>query len=431
MRTPSLRRRLVVANTLIAAAVVTVAGTTAYLALRSMMHSTLDDALTHRAALASDLGLDQDDESLAEHLARLGIQATVETADGTILIADPEILRAPAAALPGSGGPPQRTRATQLTLPSGSRLTIELSTDGVDRTLGRFRATAIAIGALAVTATAALTALTSRHTTRPLIELAHVARRVAAGDTSARATADDDTTEVGQVATAFDDMLDEIETTGEVLRRSEETSRRLVADTAHQLRTPLTATAAGAELLAEGPTLAHQAELLDAIRSSAFRAAALSDDLLRLAELELPTPEDHPETDLGTVIEERAAAVRAHGPAPTISVELDRTDRRVAATDREVHDIVGNLVDNAVRHARTSVSIVTFDAPGGRVAFAVADDGPGLAPGTEERVFERFASLGDHAGTGLGLAIARTAARRRGGDVQWDGQRFVATLPAR
>jgi signal transduction histidine kinase len=86
--------------------------------------------------------------------------------------------------------------------------------------------------------------------------------------------------------------------------------------------------------------------------------------------------------------------------------------------------VLANLVDNAVRHARTAVS-VTAREDGRRVVVEVSDDGAGIPQGDRERVFERFTRLDegrarDAGGSGLGLAIAREVARRDGGDVELD-----------
>ena len=99
---------------------------------------------------------------------------------------------------------------------------------------------------------------------------------------------------------------------------------------------------------------------------------------------------------------------------------------------------IGNLTDNATRHARSVARIVVSSAPGA-VTVAVEDDGPGIPTGEHERIFERFARLDEgrsatDGGTGLGLAIAREIIERHGGTLTVDtdhrgGTRFVITLP--
>jgi signal transduction histidine kinase len=100
----------------------------------------------------------------------------------------------------------------------------------------------------------------------------------------------------------------------------------------------------------------------------------------------------------------------------------------VAGSEQQLHRLVGNLLDNAVRHARAGVEVRVEvrdgPRPGGPVALVhVLDDGPGVAEEDAERVFERFTRLQEHrgrgtGGAGLGLAIARAVARGHGGDVR-------------
>jgi signal transduction histidine kinase len=104
----------------------------------------------------------------------------------------------------------------------------------------------------------------------------------------------------------------------------------------------------------------------------------------------------------------------------------------------ELRRILGNLIDNARRHATAEV-LMSARSDGGRVLVRVDDDGPGIRPDDRERVFERFTRLDDArardaGGSGLGLAIVRELARSRGGDVRLDespagGLRAEVDLP--
>jgi signal transduction histidine kinase len=105
----------------------------------------------------------------------------------------------------------------------------------------------------------------------------------------------------------------------------------------------------------------------------------------------------------------------------------------------QLQRVVGNLLDNAVRHARDRILVTLREAPGGEAELVVADDGPGVPPADRERVFERFTRLDEarsarDGGAGLGLAIAREISQRHGGSVAIDpdaapGIRFVLRLP--
>jgi signal transduction histidine kinase len=101
--------------------------------------------------------------------------------------------------------------------------------------------------------------------------------------------------------------------------------------------------------------------------------------------------------------------------------------------------LVGNLLDNAVRHARDRVVVTLDEDAEGWAELAVDDDGPGVPPAYRDRVFERFTRLDEarsarDGGAGLGLAIARDVAARHGGSLRIDpggaaGARFVLRLP--
>jgi len=111
------------------------------------------------------------------------------------------------------------------------------------------------------------------------------------------------------------------------------------------------------------------------------------------------------------------------GMDPRVTVERSTGPAPVAWTrPEELRRILGNLVDNARRHATAEV-LMSARSDGGRVLVRVDDDGPGIRPDDRERVFERFTRLDDArardaGGSGLGLAIVRGLARSRGGDVR-------------
>ncbi|MBH1937555.1 hypothetical protein I5Q34_25345 [Streptomyces sp. AV19] len=112
----------------------------------------------------------------------------------------------------------------------------------------------------------------------------------------------------------------------------------------------------------------------------------------------------------------------------------------VGGSRTQLARVLGNLLDNAQRHARTGVRVTLRHDPGGPVVLEVADDGPGVPPADRERIFERFIRLDDarsrdEGGAGLGLAIVRdVVTRHRGrievGGVPEGGARFTVTLPA-
>ncbi|WP_449061636.1 sensor histidine kinase [Planomonospora algeriensis] len=188
--------------------------------------------------------------------------------------------------------------------------------------------------------------------------------------------------------------------------------RRFVADAAHELRSPLAVLRARLEL---APPQRLTAEALADVE----RIQALTSDLLLLARLDADEPVRHDEVDLGQVAAEEGTRIR---PRPEVRVALEiAADVLVRGSAEQLRRLVANLVDNAVRHAESAVT-VRLAAEGGEAVLEVRDDGPGIPAEHHEAVFDRFTRLDeardrDAGGAGLGLAIARDIAVRHGGDL--------------
>jgi signal transduction histidine kinase len=222
------------------------------------------------------------------------------------------------------------------------------------------------------------------------------------------------------------------------LQESAERQRRFVADASHELRSPLARMRAELEVDQAHPGSADLAATSRSVLAEALTLQRLVDDLLLLARgdgqaLHPVSPEP---VDLDDVVQTVVGGLRATGER--------RIDERgvqpvqVPGDRGQLQRAVANLLDNAVRHARTAVVVTVEEGAGGVARVSVADDGPGIPSTERERVFERFTRLDDarsgDGGAGLGLAIARDIARRHGGDLFLDpggspGARFVLVLP--
>jgi len=212
-------------------------------------------------------------------------------------------------------------------------------------------------------------------------------------------------------------------------REAEARSRRFLADAAHQLRTPIAGIQAAAENLLRGVEPEDTDLLLaDVVRETA-RAARLITSLLRMARLDQGEPITMAPCDLVALCADEVDrtwsfapnldfVLRAEG-LPSGEPELD------AAALREV---LANLLDNARRYADDKIEVLIAPLTDG-VGIRVVDDGPGVLTGMEERVFERFVSIGNPAGSGLGLPIGRELARRHGGDLTYSDGSFLLRLP--
>jgi signal transduction histidine kinase len=243
------------------------------------------------------------------------------------------------------------------------------------------------------------------------------------------ATAQD---EVGTLARSFNEMaakLDEVE----VQRRE------LVANVSHELRTPIAALRARLENLADGVEALDQ-DAVGAMLKATSRLSALVDQLLELAQFESGAARlDESRFAVDDLIREAVEEVAPVNPDVRLVVATE-TDLKVNGDHARLHEVLTNLLTNAVRHSpahgRVEVS-VSVRAAGVRIE--VADQGPGIPPEELERVFDRFyrvdsARASNAGGAGLGLAIARSIIELHGGSVhatpnQPQGCRMVIDLP--
>ena len=200
-----------------------------------------------------------------------------------------------------------------------------------------------------------------------------------------------------------------------------EQQRRMVADAAHELRTPVAATRVQADNLGHEDLPVEARSRLDALQRGLDRTSELIEQLLRLARVqgvahvaEAPFALD---AIVRAVIEETLPLAEAHG----VDLGCVRLDvARVRGDPMHAHALVRNLVDNAVRYTPAGGSVdVGVDVLDGAVEVTVEDTGPGISPAQRERVFEPFFRIlgSQQPGSGLGLAIARSAAQALGGQV--------------
>jgi two-component system OmpR family sensor kinase len=328
--------------------------------------------------------------------------------------------------------------------------------NGVDDTVSRLLVINGAVGLAALGGAGVLAAWAVRRSLRPLRDVERTAEAIAAGDLSVRVASADPRTEVGSLATSFNVMVDRFESAYSAQQRSEVEARasegrmrRFVADASHELRTPLTSIRGFAELFRQGAARDPEqlAQVLRRIEDEASRMGLLVEDLLLLARLDQARPLRQEPVDLLTVTADVVhAATTVH--AQTHEVRLDAETGAglpvVVGDDARLHQVVTNLVGNAVAHTpagtRVDVRVARRDHD---VLLEVRDDGPGMAPDVATRVFERFYRADSSrsrtgtatAGSGLGLSIVAAIVAAHGGTVDVDsaegrGSRFVVRLPA-
>lgn len=226
MRTPSLRGRVVVAGVAVMAVVLVALDLFVYVNLRSSLMSSLDELLATRAQLVRVEARSRGPEALAARLTQLGLRATVRTPDGLVYRAEPPspgLGTSLAPVVEPEPGEPQVSRRVRL--PDGSSATVFARRGGVDQALRRLLVLEAAGSAVAVAAAAVLLLRVARVALQPLEHVAAVARRRAAGHSGERLRPDRPHTRIGQMAAAYDAMLDEIEATLAGARQAEAHSR--------------------------------------------------------------------------------------------------------------------------------------------------------------------------------------------------------------
>ena len=239
--------------------------------------------------------------------------------------------------------------------------------------------------------------------------------------------------EIVRLARTMNDMLERVD---EASRRQ----RQFVGDASHELRSPLTRMRSELEVDLAHPNGADATATHVSVLEEVIGLQRLVDDLLLLARNAAIDPRAvrrHDVVNVAAVVERVGRGITGHD----VQVEVRRNGSAapVSGNAPELARAIGNLADNAARHARSVVRLVVSAAPGS-VTVAVEDDGPGIPAGEHERIFERFARLDEgraasDGGTGLGLAIARDIVERHGGTLSVDtgsttGARFVVVLPA-
>ncbi len=278
----------------------------------------------------------------------------------------------------------------------------------------------------------------SRRLTDPLREATAVTTRIAAGDLTSRLpehVLTDDTRR-----DELDELAHSINAMAEALERSKGLEQQFLLSVSHDLRTPLTSIRGYAEALADGAAPDPQ-RAANVILAESRRLERLVKDLLDLAKLDARRFRlDIAPLDLVELATDSVDGFRREVESHGLRIVLDAPDGPVAALgdgDR-LQQVVANLVENALKFASTTITVVVAaDADGPRLE--VLDDGPGIPPEDRPHVFERLYVAAatvqrKEAGSGLGLAIVRELVDAMGGSVHADagaagGTRMVVRLP--
>ena len=263
-----------------------------------------------------------------------------------------------------------------------------------------------------------LSAVLSRALTRQIRELLQAIRQVRAGAYSHRADIRGHD-EIAQIGHEFNSLTDR-------LQKTEESRRRFVSNASHELKTPLAAIRLLSDSILQTDNIDPETtrEFVADIGQEAERLSRITEDLLRLTRLDSDIMDQAVAEDVVPVLQRvlRTMDLLAEERGITISF---RTEEGcfVRSTRDEIHQIIYNLVDNAVKYTGDGGRVeATLRHGGDQVILKVADNGVGIPPEDLPRIFERFYRV-DKArsraagGTGLGLSIVRDTVVKRGGTV--------------
>lgn len=284
---------------------------------------------------------------------------------------------------------------------------------------------------LAILSAVGVAVFVARRVSRPIAALTTAAAQVAAGDRDVRVDLGDAPGELGTLAATFDRMA-------AAVAREDRLRRQLVADVAHEVRTPLTILRGTTEALVDGVVAPDEATLAS-LHEEVLRLAQLVSDLETLAaadaaglSLELAP------VDLAAVAARVVDLARPAADAAGLTLTTAFEAALAVADDRRLHQVVTTLLANSFAYTPAGGEVTVRTGTDGDHAFLeVVDSGPGIAPADLPHVFERFyrgAATSSVPGSGIGLAIARELVDAHGGSIDaandpGGGARFTMRLP--
>ena len=247
---------------------------------------------------------------------------------------------------------------------------------------------------------------------QPVQALAETADALGRGDFSVRSgiTRED---EVGQLARAFDRMA-------AAIQELDRLKGEFVAHVSHELRTPLTSAKMALANVREGLA---DTESLGRVQEDLDRLIRMVNDLLDVARIDAGIELAKESTDLGKLVRTSVETLR---PLAKVDLTVDGRGETIEIDRARVQQIIVNLVDNALKYAKSRVQVVVS-----KREVRVIDDGPGVPREAREHIFGKFTRVETGArppGAGLGLSIARKLAELHGGTLTCDGNSFTLKL---
>jgi len=345
-----------------------------------------------------------------------------------------------------SGGPTLRVRAS--TLANGDVLILAQPLSDTQSTLNHLRVIELIVTAVAVLIALAAGFWLVRIGLRPLRDMETAAESIADGNLTERVPGENSKTEVGRLARTLNIMLTRIESAFRArvasearLRESDARLRRFVGDASHELRTPIAAISAYAELFGRGASEQKEdlERLMVGIRSETGRMEHLVADLLLLARLDEGRPMEMRPVDVVALCAEAVQTSTTVGPAWPVTFTAPRPIE-VTGDATSLRQVIDNLLGNVRSHTPEGTTTrVSVEPDGTGAIVVVSDDGPGMTPAQVTHVFERFYRSDPsrsrlHGGAGLGLSIVSAIVAAHGGTITaasaaGQGTTFTVRLP--
>ena len=257
----------------------------------------------------------------------------------------------------------------------------------------------------------------TERTLRPVERMRQSAEAITASDLSRRVSVPDGDRDLSRLARTFNDLLARVEA-------AMNAQRRFVSDASHELKGPVAATKVMLETARAHPEAVDPSTLLSDLANENEQLQGIVADLLALARQDEGRLQVNlAPLDLCDLIYEEVASLERRS---AVSLDVSGVEPLVCTGDAQLlGQALRNLLENAVRHARSRVAVSCHEELGGTgrlVRISVSDDGLGIAPADRERVFGRFVRLGQDrgratGGTGLGLAVVKGIVERHGGRV--------------
>jgi signal transduction histidine kinase len=269
------------------------------------------------------------------------------------------------------------------------------------------------IGLVVVVLVAFLVVRAGRRFASPVVDVMEAADRVAAGDYEARVETRGPR-EVQRLSRAFNAMT-------ERLGSNEARRRQLLADVAHELRTPLSVIQANLEALVDGLYPADETHLRSVLDETKVMTRLLNDlQTLSTAEagaLTLHREPTEPRHLIDTAV--RSFTAQASEAGVRLETRVPRSLPDIEVDRLRIGEVLSNVLSNALRHtaAGGTVTLEAFATDEG-IGLSVTDTGTGIPPERLPHVFDRFSRAADSPGTGLGLAIARSLIEAHGGEIR-------------